>query len=79
MNIKPTAYQEQKVGGSKIVTFSNITSVGSSGIEEKIIILKIPITGEIAPSTPNFRLKLLKIDLGSPSEVYLSKDSQESN
>ena len=49
--------------------------VGSGRIEEKIIILEVPTTREIAPSTPNFLLKLPRIDLSSPLEVYLSKDS----
>jgi hypothetical protein len=49
--------------------------VGSSGIEEKIITLEVPTTGEITPSTPDFLLKLPKIDLGSLLEAYLSEDS----
>ena len=48
-------------------------------MEEKIVILKMPTTGEIILSTPDFLLKLPGIDLSSPSEVYLSEDSQESN
>ena len=39
----------------------------------------MPTTGETRPSTPDFLLKLFKIDLSSPSEVYLSEDSQESS
>ena len=39
----------------------------------------MPTTREIALSTPDFLLKLLGIDLGFPSEVYLSKDSYKSN
>ena len=49
--------------------------VGSGRIEEKIIILEVPTTREIALSTPNFLPKLPKIDLSSPSEAYLSEDS----
>ena len=44
-------------------------------MEEKIIILKVPITKEIAPSIPDFLLKLFEIDFGSPLKVYLSEDS----
>ena len=82
LNIKPTAYQEQEVKGSKVVVFSNIISVG--GVKEISaqlvqVILKVPITKETRPSTPNFLLKLPKIDLSSPLEVYLSENSQESN
>jgi len=53
--------------------------IGSSGIEEKIVILEVLITREIALSIPDFPPKLPKIDLGSPLETYLSKDNQESN
>jgi hypothetical protein len=49
--------------------------VGSGRIEEKIVILEVPTTREIAPSIPDFLLKLPKINLGSPLEVYLSEDS----
>ena len=49
--------------------------VGSGGVKEKVVILKVPTTREITPSTPNFLLKLPEIDLGSPLEVYLSEDS----
>ena len=38
-----------------------------------------PSISYTAPSTPNFLPKLPRIDLGSPSEAYLSEDSQESN
>ena len=39
-------------------------------MEEKIIILEVPITGEIALSIPDFLLKLPKINFGSLLEVY---------
>ena len=48
-------------------------------MEEKIVTSEVPTIREIMLSTPDFLLKLPEIDLGSPSEVYLSKDSQESN
>ena len=35
----------------------------------------MPITKETRLSTPNFLVKLLKIDLSSPSKVYLSENS----
>ena len=75
LNIKPTAYEEQEVGGSKVVTSGDVASVGSGGMEEKIVTSEVPTTGEIALSTPDFLLKLPGIDLGSPSEAYLSEDS----
>ena len=48
-------------------------------MEEKIITPEVPTTREIAPSTPDFLLKLPTINLSSPSETYLSENSQESN
>ena len=39
----------------------------------------MPITRETRLSTPDFLPKLPKINLSSPSEVYLSEDSQESS
>jgi hypothetical protein len=43
------------------------------------VISEVPIIKETRLSTPDFLLKLPKIDLSSPSEVYLSEDSQESS
>ena len=39
----------------------------------------MPFIRETRPSTPDFLLKLPKINLSSPSEAYLSKNSQKSN
>jgi len=75
LNTKPTAYQEQEVEGSKVVTSGDVTSVG--GVKEISaqpvqVISEVPTTRETRPSTPDF---LPKIDLSSPSEAYLSEDS----
>ena len=56
-------------------------SVGGVKISTQLaqVIPEMPTTRETRLSTPDFLLKSPKIDLNSPSEVYLSKDSQESN
>ena len=81
LNIKYTAYQKQEVEGSEIVTSSNIILVDSIKISAQPaqVILEMPTIRETMPSTPDFLLKSPKIDLSSPSEAYLSEDSQESN
>ena len=78
LNIKPTAYQKQEVKGSKVITSNNITSVGSvKEISTQLVqvISEMPTTRETRPSTPDFLPKLPKINLSSPSEAYLSKNS----
>jgi len=75
LNTKPTAYQEQEVEGSKVITSGDVTSVG--GIKEIStqlvqVISEVPTTRETRPSIPNF---LPKINLSSPLEAYLSKNS----
>jgi hypothetical protein len=78
LSIIPIAYQKQEVKGSKVITFSNIASVG--GIKEinmqpVQVILKVLTIRETRLSTPIFLLKSLKIDLSSLLEVYLNKNS----
>ena len=77
LNIKYTAYQEQEIEGSEIVTSSNVTSVGGVEISAQPaqVTPEMPFTRETRLSTPNFLLKLPKIDLSSPLEIYLSKNS----
>jgi len=82
LNTIPIAYQEQEVERSKVVAFSDIASVG--GVKEISVqlvqvISEVPTTGKTRPSIPNFLPKPPKIDPSSPSEAYLSKDSQESS
>ena len=81
LNIKHTAYQEQKVERSEVVIFSDVMSVGSIKISAQLVQItpEMPTTRETRLSTPNFLLKSPKINLSFPSEAYLSKDSQESN
>ena len=78
LNIKPIAYQKQKVKGSKVVTFNDIVLVNSSKeISTWLVqdILKMPFTRKTRLSIPYFLLKLPKIDLSSLLEVYLNKGS----
>ena len=82
LNTIPIAYQEQEVEGSEVITFSNIASIG--GVEEISVqlvqvISEMPTTRETRPSTLDFLPKPSKIDSSSPSEAYLSKDSQKNS
>jgi hypothetical protein len=81
LNIKYTAYQEQEIERSEVVTSGDVTSVGGVKISAQPaqVTLEMPSTRETRPSTPDFLPKSPKIDPSSPSEAYLSKDSQESN
>ena len=72
LNAKPTAYQEQEVEGSIVVTSGDVKEISAQLVQ---VTSEVPTTRETRPSTPNFLPKLPKIDLSSPSEAYLSEDS----
>ena len=81
LSIIPIAYQEQEVEGSEVVTSGDVILVGSVKISAQPaqVTPEMPTIRETMPSTPNFLPKSPKIDLSSPSEAYLSKNSQKSN
>ena len=81
LNIKYIAYQKQEVEGSEVVTSSDIILVSGIKISAQPaqVTLKMPTIRETMLSTPDFLPKSPKIDPSSPSEAYLSENSQKSN